>query len=331
MYVWDDEWLARRTEAVLSPDIAIIDPHHHLWDREGASRYLVDDLHRDTNAGHSIEATVYMECAWGYRTTGPDHMRPVGETETIAATAEQSLGAGAEIKGIVSFADMTLGEAVEDVLVAHLASGRGRFRGIRHATAFDLSSEIRRTHTRPSEQLMADPNFRRGVHQLGSMGLSFDAWLYHPQIPELTALARAVPECTFILDHLGGILGTGPYAGHRTEILDQWRRDIAELATCPNVNMKLGGIGMVVFGLGFEHHALPPTSIDLAETWGDPIRYAIEQFGPQRCMFESNFPVDKMSCSYVTLWNAFKLVAADMATADQALLFHGTANRVYRL
>lgn len=331
MYVWDDEWLASRTEAVISPEIPIVDAHHHLWDREGLTRYLIDDLHSDTNAGHRIEATVYMECAWGYRTDGPEHMRPVGETETIADVAEQSIGAGTEIKGIVSFADMTLGDAVEEVLEAHIAAGRGRFRGIRHATAFDPSTEIRRTHTRPSHQLMADPSFRRGVQRLGAMGLSFDAWLYHPQIPELTALARAVPECTFVLDHLGGMLGTGPYVGHRAEILEQWRLDLAELATCPNVIMKLGGIGMVVFGMGFENSRLPPTSAELVAEWGDPIRYAVEKFGSQRCMFESNFPVDKMSCSYVTLWNAFKLIAADMNVAEQAQLFHDTATRVYRL
>ena len=178
---------------------------------------------------------------------------------------------------------------------------------------------------------MADPAFRLGVQRLGALGLSFDAWLYHPQIRELTALARAVPECIFVLDHLGGMLGTGPYAAKRAVILEQWRIDIAELATCPNVYMKLGGIGMVEFGLGFEQQATPPTSLDLVNAWGDPIRFAIEQFGPQRCMFESNFPVDRMSCSYVTLWNAFKRIAADMSPDDKAELFYGAARRAYRL
>ncbi len=331
MYIWDDQWLARRTETALFPEIPIIDPHHHLWDRDGMSRYLLTDLQADTGAGHNVEGTVYMECAWGYRTDGPDRMRPVGETETITDIADLSVGNGAEIKGIVSFADMTLGDEVHDVLEAHIAAGRGRFRGIRHATAFDPSAEIRRTHTKPTNNLMATDAFRHGVQRLGALGLTFDAWLYHRQIPELAALARAVPECTFVLDHLGGILGTGPYAGQRSAILEQWRIDIADLATCPNVVMKVGGIGMVIFGLGFEHQPLPPTSADLVAAWGDPIRFVIEQFGPQRCMFESNFPVDKVSCSYVTLWNAFKLIAADMPRADQALLFHDTATRVYRL
>ena len=178
---------------------------------------------------------------------------------------------------------------------------------------------------------MADAEFRRGAHRLAARGLSFDAWLYHRQIPELTALARAVPECTFVLDHLGGMLGTGPYAGRRTEILRQWRIDLAELATCDNVVVKLGGIGMVVFGLGFEAEELPPTSDDLVAAWGEPIEYAIEQFGADRCMFESNFPVDKMSCSYATLWNAFKKIATGANDVERSSLFHDTAQRVYRL
>ncbi|CAB4884608.1 unannotated protein [freshwater metagenome] len=331
MYVWHDDWLAQRTEDVIAPDLAIIDAHHHLWDHSGMSRYLLDDLQADTGAGHRVEATVYMECQWAYRTDGPAELRPVGETETIAGIAEQSSATGTEIKGIISFADMTLGDAAQDVLEAHITAGRGRFRGIRHATAFDPSPEVERSHTRPTPQLMADPSFRRGVQRLADLDLTFDAWLYHPQIPELTALARAVPDCTFVLDHLGGIVGTGPYAGHRATILEQWRLDLAELATCPNVVIKLGGIGMVLFGLGFEHQPLPPTSTDLVTEWADPIRFAIDQFSPDRCMFESNFPVDKMSCSYLALWNSFKRIAAGMTDTETHALFNGTATRVYRL
>lgn len=334
MYVWDDAWLARRTEAALDPELPIIDPHHHLWERDGMGRYLLGDLHGDTGAGHRVEATVFVECAWGYRPDGPEHLRPVGETETVAAIAEQSAAEGggrAEIKGIVSFADLTLGDAVQEVLDAHADAGRGRFRGIRHATAFDPDPRVRRTHTRPTAGLMADDAFRRGVARLAAAGLSFDAWIYHPQIPELTALARAVPDCTFVLDHLGGMLGTGPYEGRRAEILEQWRIDLAELATCPNVVVKLGGIGMVVFGLGFEQQPDPPTSDDLVAAWGGPLTFAIEQFGADRCMFESNFPVDKMSCSYATLWNAFKKVAAGASPAERDALFRATAVRAYRL
>ncbi|MEP6659775.1 MAG: amidohydrolase family protein [Acidimicrobiales bacterium] len=331
MYVWDDAWLARRTEPAIDPDLAIVDPHHHLWEREGMGRYILEDLHADTGGGHNVEATVFMECAWGYRTSGPEHLQPVGETETIAAIASESMGRGAEIKGIVSFADMTLGDAVDEVLEAHVVAGHGLFKGIRHATAFDHDRRIRRSHTRPTAGLMADAAFRRGVQRLAAREMSFDAWLYHPQIVELTALARAIPEGSFVLDHLGGPLGIGPYEGQRDEILKRWRVDIAELATCPNVAMKLGGIGMVVFGLGFEEKPEPPSSEELASAWDGPITYAIEQFGADRCMFESNFPVDKMSCSYVTLWNAFKRIASGAGPDEKAALFRGTASRVYRL
>ena len=336
MYIWHDDWLDRRTEEAIDPDLPIVDPHHHLWEREGMSRYLLDDLHRDTGGGHNVEATVFVECRWEYRQDGPEHLRPVGETEAVAALTPSDGEGGAsdepaQIRGIVSFADLTLGDAVDEVLEAHLEAGRGRFRGIRHATAFDPDERIRRTHTRPTPGLMADPAYRQGVRRLAAHDLTFDAWLYHPQIPELTALAQAVPECTFVLDHLGGLLGIGPYEGQRAEILDQWRLDLADLARCPNVVVKLGGIGMVVLGLGFEQQPDPPSSDDLVDAWGGPISYAVEQFGVDRCMFESNFPVDKMSCSYVTLWNSFKKIAASASDAERAALFHDTAARTYRL
>ena len=332
MYLWNDTWLAEHTEVALDPGLPIVDPHHHLWDHANMGLYLLDQLHGDTGAGHNIEATVFVECSWGYRNEGPEHLRPVGETERVAAVAAASTASGgAEIRGIVSFADMTLGDAVDEVLDAHVEAGGGRFRGIRHATALDPDRRIARAHTRPTAALMSDPTFRKGVTRLGARGLSFDAWLYHPQISELAGLARAVPGCTFVLDHLGGPLGTGPYEGHRAEMLEGWRRDIADAATCPNIVVKLGGIGMVVYGLGYENRAGPPSSQDLAEDWGDPIRYVIEQFGVDRCMFESNFPVDKQSCSYVTLWNSFKRIAGDVSATEKEALFRGTATRVYRL
>jgi predicted TIM-barrel fold metal-dependent hydrolase len=226
---------------------------------------------------------------------------------------------------------MTLGDAAGEVLEAHVEAGRGMFRGIRHATAHDPDPRVRRTHTKPTPGLMGDDAFRRGVSRLAPLGLSFDAWLYHPQIPELTALARALPDVTIILDHLGGILGVGPYEGQRDEVLAGWRRDIDDLATCPNVVVTVGGIGMVVYGMGFEKRSEPPSSDELVDVWGGPIAHVIERFGAQRCMFESNFPVDKMSVGYVTLWNAFKKMAAGASPAERASLFHDTAARVYRV
>lgn len=329
--IWDDSWLSSRTEEAIEPGLPIIDPHHHLWQREGMSRYMLDDLLADTGAGHNVEATVFVDCVWGYRASGPKHLRPVGESETAAALASQSVGRGTEIRGIVGFADMTLGDSVDEVLAVHIDAARGLFRGIRHATAYDPDPRISRLHTRPTSGLMGEPAFRRGVGRLASFDLTFDAMLFHPQIRELTDLARAVPEVTFILDHLGGILGIGPYAGKREEILQVWRVNMDELATCPNVVVKVGGIGMVDCGLGFETWTEPPSSDNLVKAWREPITHVIERFGPERCMFESNFPVDKMSCGYVELWNAFKKIAVSASADVKASLFHDTAARVYRV
>ena len=332
MFTWNDDWLSKRTEAVVDPDQVIVDAHHHLWPANGAmQQYLLDDLHLDTSAGHRVTSTVFMECMWSYRPDGPVPLRPVGETEAVAAAAAVSAATGSTISGIVGFADMTLGDAVGDVLDAHVAVGDGLFRGIRHATALDADPLVRRTHTRPTPGLMAEPDFRAGVRQLGDRGLSFDAWLYHPQIRELTDLARAIPDVTFVLDHIGGPLGVGSFAGRREEILEVWRRDLGDLAACPNVVVKVGGIGMAVYGLGFELQDDPPSSDELVAAWGAPIRHVIDTFGVERCMFESNFPVDKGSCSYVVLWNAFKKMVADASPSEKDALFRGTASRIYRL
>lgn len=329
MYEWNETWLASSIEAALEPELPIVDPHHHLWTRPD-SHYWLDALQADTASGHRVLGTVFIECMWGYRAEGPEHLTPVGETETIAAAAHGSVHTGSPILGIVSFADLTH-ERVGEILDAHLAAGQGLFRGIRHATALDPDDRIRRTHTRPTPALMLSADYQRGVAAMAERDLVLDVWTYHHQIPEVTALARAVPDCTIVLDHLGGILGIGPHEGRRAEILEQWRIDMAELATCPNVVVKLGGIGMTVFGMGFESRPTPPSSDDLVAVWSGPIRFAIEHFGPDRCMFESNFPVDKASCSYVTLWNSFKKMSADGTPDERDRLFRATAERIYRL
>ena len=309
-------------EAVLEPDLPILDPHHHLWDHP-SSRYMLDELRDDTGSGHNVVRTVFVECASGYRTDGPESFRPVGETDFVVAADPDGF-----IAGIVGFADLTAPD-VADVLAAHVAAGAGRFRGIRHVNAFDPSPDIRRSHTSPPPGLLGDAAFRNGFAALGRAGLRFDAWLYHPQLPELAALARAHPEVPIILDHLGGPLGIGPYAGRRDEVLDEWRKSMDEVASCESVVLKLGGIGMPIFGLGFHKQADATTSAQLADVWGDEIRWCIERFGVDRCMFESNFPVDKASCSYLVLWNAFKLIATGASPADKAALFHDTAARAY--
>ncbi len=327
-------WHAQVVEEILDPGRKICDPHHHLWDRAGY-RYLIDELSEDTGSGHNVVSTVFVECMSMYRASGPEAMRPVGETEFVQGVAAMSASGGygptAACAGIISYADLALGDAVAPVLEAHIAASPDRFRGIRHAAGWDESPEVRNSHTNPPQGLLADAKFRQGYAHLARLGLSFEAWLYHPQIPELTDLARAFPDTIIVLDHFGGPLGIGPYAGRQGEMYDGWAKSIDELAKCPNVVAKLGGINMPLNGFGFEKGPMPPTSEELAEATGRYYRHTIEQFGPRRCMFESNFPVDKVSCSYAVLWNAFKRIAADFRDDEKDAMFHDTAARVYRL
>jgi predicted TIM-barrel fold metal-dependent hydrolase len=285
---------------------------------------MIEELHADLTSGHRVEQTVFIECRSAYRAEGPEAFRPIGETEFVVNADPDG-----SIAGIIGHADLRLPE-VGEVLQAHIEAGKGRFRGIRQASVWDESPDVRRTSTNPPNML-ADSDFRRGLQILGRAGLSFEAWLFHPQIPELTALARAFPEVPIVLDHLGAPLGIGPYRDHRADVLVTWRASLRDLAACPNVTIKLGGIGMPLFGMDWHERAGGASSSELAEAWGDEIRWCIEEFGPERAMFESNFPVDKASCSYATLWNAFKIIAADASPSEKAALFHDTAVRVYRL
>ncbi|MDX1581278.1 MAG: amidohydrolase family protein, partial [Alphaproteobacteria bacterium] len=284
------EWLAQVTEDILEPDLPIIDPHHHLWDRDG-SRYLLHELLDDTGTGHNIIATVFVECMSMYRADGPEALRPLGETEFVngiaAMSASGQYGRMRACAGIVSYADLMLGAAVDEVLEAHIAAATERFRGIRHAAGWDASSDIRNSHTDPPKGLFLNSTFREGFARLAPNNLSFEAWCYHPQIPELTDLARAFPETTIIFNHFGGPLGIGPYEGKRAEIFDRWRQDVAELATCENVYAKLGGINMAINGFGWHKRDLPPTSDEIEQATRDWYLHSIDVFGPDRCMFES--------------------------------------------
>ncbi len=322
-------------EEIIEPELPICDPHHHLWDYPGSSRYLLDELLADMNAGHNIESTVFVECGSFYRADGPEALRPVGETEFVNGQAAMSAsgvyGPARACAGIVGFADLTLGAEVEEVLAAHMVAGGGRFRGIRHAGGWDDSVAVRNSHTNPPENLYGRDDFRAGFARLADFGLSFEAWQYHPQLPQVTALARAFPEQPIVLDHVGGPLGIGPYAGKRAEIFPVWATNIRELATCRNVVVKLGGLGMAVCGFDFHKRETLPGSAELAEAWAPYIETCIEAFGPDRCMFESNYPVDGVSCTYATLWNALKRTAAGASASEKALMFRDVARRVYRL
>ena len=326
-------WLAATIEEPVDSLEEIVDPHHHLWDFPTGT-YLLPELHQDTGAGHNVTQTVFVECGAGYRDQGPEHLRPVGEIEFVRGQAELSAEQeGAEIAAIVGFADLTRGEAVEEVLEAQQAAGGGRFRGIRHANAWDASDQIRESHTKPPAGLLGHSNFRAGFAKLGEMGFSFDAWMFHPQVKELVDLAASVPETPIVLDHLGGPLGIGPYAGIREEVRATLRPALEALAQHEQVVVKVGGIGMSIYGVGLNRFPEAPTSEQVAELWSEDIRHCVDTFGPERCMFESNFPVDRQGCSYTVLFNAFQRVAeeAGWSNVERAELFSGTARRFYRL
>ena len=330
----DGEWLATTREEILEPDLPIVDPHHHLWDFP-FHRYLLHELLEDVGSGHNVRATVFVECASMYRADGPEALAPVGEVEFVNGTAAMSAsgryGAARACAGIVGFADLTLGASVAGVLEAQVAAGNGRFRGIRHAAGHDPSPDVRNSHTAPPPGLFGDRTFREGFAVLDRLDLSFEAWLYHPQLADVVGLAEAFPGTRMVLNHVGGPLGIGPYAGRHDEILPEWRAGIRAVAACPNVSVKLGGLGMKICGFGLHKGARAPGSDALAEVWRPYIETCIEAFGPDRCMFESNFPVDKVSCSYPVMWNAFKKLAAGASADEKADLFAGTAARFYRL
>lgn len=331
-----DVWWAQTVEEPIDATRPIVDPHHHLWDGDDPARvrgFGVNQLAADTARGHNIVSTVFVECMAEYRSDGPEHLRPVGETEFVAQAAEALAERGAApIGGIVSFADLTLGVAVEEVLAAHEEAGAGLFRGIRHASGWLATDEVHNSHTNPPEGLLGQPTFREGLAKLGSMGYSFDAWLYHPQLSELADLARAHPEVPIVLDHIGAPMGVGPYTNQRDEVRAEWQPAMREIAACDNVVLKVGGIGMArYYGGDWPERDEPPTSEELAAYWGDELRWCIDTFGPSRCMFESNFPVDRESCSYTVLWNVFQRVGAHYSSTEQDDLFQGTATRTYRL
>lgn len=327
------EWLASVIEEIVEPDRPIIDTHHHLWKTASFwGTYVLEDLWADTDSGHNIEKTVFIDCHSSYREDGPDHLKPIGETEFVVSLAEESARQEdkATIAGIIGHANMTLGEEVAEVLQAHEAAGKGLFRGIRHAGPHDPTGTLSNPGSR-RPGLYNQEDFRTGVRTLGSLGYSYDTWHFFHQNQEYLALARAVPETTMILDHFGTPLGVGAYAGKQDEIFEQWKTDVAEIAGCPNVFAKLGGMAMPDNGFGWDNNPSPPTSDDFVAAQKRYYLHMIECFGPERCMFESNFPVDKLSISYQVLWNGMKKIVMDFSEDEKHAMFYGTAAKVYRL
>jgi L-fuconolactonase len=323
-----EAWLARRREEVLEPDLPIVDAHHHFYDRPGW-RYLSDEYRADASAGHAVRASVYMQALTRYRPNGPDALRPVGETEYVANATQGTTPRLAA--GIVGHADLRSGASVREVLEAHIESGLGRFRGVRHLTTWDADASLANPLTAAPPGLLLDRAYRTGLSQLASLGLSYDAWLFFPQLPELIDTAKAYPGTTIVVDHCGGVVRIGAYQQRQAEVYERWSASMRELAQLPNVHVKLGGLGMRINGFDFDKGELPPSSEQLAAAWKPWIETCIEAFGADRCMFESNFPVDKGSYSFVNGWNAFKRLTAGCSASERKMLFAGTASRVYRL
>jgi L-fuconolactonase len=335
----NNKWLNTVEEEIIEPELPICDAHHHLWDRNTHQpiqpRYLLDEILEDVNCGHNIVSTVYIECGAMFKADGPEYLRPIGETEFVngiaAMSASETYGKTKIAAAIIGTVDLRIGELAGEVLDAHIVAGGGRFRGIRRAVAWDAADVIKNHRTDPPQSLLLQEDYRRGFAELGSRGMTFEAWCYHTQIPEVIDLARAFPDTTIILDHFGGPLGIGPYTGNSDEVFEIWKPLVSELATCDNVFAKLGGINMDVNGFGWHQKSLPPSSKQLADATRRYYDFTIEAFGPDRCMFESNFPVDKLSCSYQVVWNTFKRIASGASKSEKAALFHDTAARVYSL
>ncbi len=323
------EWLDSVVEDVVDPEAPIIDPHHHLWPEGEGIPYGLADLLADLASGHRVVDTVFVECGAGYERSPGDATAPVGETEFVTAEAERA--PRQVMGGIVAHADLTDAEHLDAVLDAHEAAAHGRLRGIRHAGSHALHPEVLMIPGRAPVGLYADPAFRAGVARLGERGLTYDTWHYHYQNQDFADLARAVPGTTVVLDHFGTPLGVGPYASQREQIFGQWTADIAAIATCDNVVAKIGGLAMPDNGFGWHTAERPATSDEFVAAQRRYYMHTIEQFGPSRCMFESNFPVDRFSLSYRVVWNAFKKMIADFSPEERDAMLRGTAARVYRL
>ena len=332
----DNDWLALTQEPTLEPELPICDPHHHFWDLRPGSipyqRYLLHELNADIYSGHNVRSTAFVEARSMYRPGGPEELRPVGEVEFVQGLAAASnsgvYGDSRAAAAIVGHADLKLADKVQPVLEALQAASPNRFRGIRHNVTWNTDPSW---DNRETQGILANGQFREGARVLARMGLSLDMMQAFPQMPEIADFAKAVPDLTIILNHIGGLSRTGIYANKDDEVIPVWEEGIAAVAACPNVVVKLGGLGMPRIGFGWHGREVPIGSEELAEAMSPWLTYCIEQFGPNRCMFESNFPPDKVSFSYNVMYNAFKIMSGSYSSTERAAMLHDTAVRVYRI
>ena len=342
-YTVDLDWLKRIREDVIDPEQRIIDPHHHLWPKttEGSTNvkrlrlynYMLEDFWEDTSSGHNVTDSVYIECSEFFWSSEKEHLNPVGETEHIKGLAQlsQKNSTKTSISGIIGHANLLLGKDVNEVLERHIDIGGNLFKGIRHAGSWDPSEKINNSHHNPPRDMYLMKTFGEGVKALRNKSLVFEAWQYHHQLTQVVHLARNNPDLVIVLDHFSGPLGVGSYATKKEEVYDNWKKDLKELSRCDNVFAKLGGLAMPVNGLGFETNPNPPTSNEFMSLQRQFYLTTIDFFGTERCMFESNFPVDKYSVSYHVLWNAFKNLVKDFSQTEKDHLFFKTASNVYNI
>jgi L-fuconolactonase len=331
----DQDWLGQGpVEEVLLPDLPIIDTHHHLWIRPDYE-YLLPEFAADLDCGHNVVATVYAECHSMYRASGPDGFKPVGETEFVVGQSAQSASGGygrtRVAAGLFGYADLTLGGSVREVLEAHVTAANGRFKGIRFQANWDASDKIRNGEPALRPGMLIEPAVQDGLKTLVDMDLVLDCQVFFPQLPDVARTADALPELTIVLNHCGGPLGYGPYVDNQAEHYAVWRRNLVEVARRPNVVCKLGGILVRTSDFDYINAEKPATSEQLAGAWRRWIEPCIEAFGAQRCMFESNYPVEKLGISYGSLWNTFKRLSATASEGEKRSMFSENAKRIYRL
>lgn len=324
------------SEPALETRLPIVDAHHHLFGTTSDRLYYArEDMESDLASGHRIVGTVYIAAyGAGWRTNGPEELRSVGEVERIVALSKTPLstpqGPCRLAAGIVSDVDLARGDSVDDVLAAHVAAGGGRLRGTRYYATYH-DSDLKKFIPNAPPNIMGDPGFRRGFALLDRYDLSFDALIYHTQLRELASLAEAFPRTPIVLNHVGMPVGVLDFQSQRAAVRKEWERDMHALAARPNVRVKVGGMGMPIFGFGFESGSKPASTQSLVQVWKPLIDVCLEAFGPTRCMLESNFPVDKQSCGYGQLWNALKQATAGLSPPERQALFYRTACQTYRL